>query len=295
MKALLNAQLAMLLRIAIIAVLYAGMALGQNPHLKIQWDANPEGNVVEYQVFRSLNPDAFGNEPIAVVANSVTFFDDFDVQQGQRYYYSVRARNDFSLSSDLSASKWGEIADLNVSLPTVDTTTVTISWRTPEAYQSQVIYGTLFLDQYSPLSTNAVTDHSVTLDNLESGTTYFFSCLSLDPSGNVLASTDTTFTTLGEASQVQQEDQVVIAYPNPARLTDGQTVLFDGLLPGNSVAVFNLSGQLVWESERFERPPALRWDINRADNRALGSGVYVYIVKNDTGKRVASGRVVLIF
>lgn len=73
---------------------------------------------------------------------------------------------------------------------------VTISWTTNEASDSQVEYGTTTAyGLASTLNTALVTSHSQTLTGLSATTTYHFRVKSKDAAGNLATSTDATFTT----------------------------------------------------------------------------------------------------
>jgi parallel beta-helix repeat protein len=73
----------------------------------------------------------------------------------------------------------------------------TITWTTNEAATTQVEYGaTTAYGSFSTLDSGLVTQHSATLGNLASSTTYHFRVISLDAGGNKTMSPDNSFTTL---------------------------------------------------------------------------------------------------
>jgi hypothetical protein len=80
----------------------------------------------------------------------------------------------------------------------------------------------------------------------------------------------------------------VVAYPNPFRARAGQGVVtFDGLLPGDSVAVYDLSGTKIFEAAASGRQ--LRWNAT-----AVASGVYFYRVESAVKADVATGKVAVV-
>ncbi|MEK6583650.1 MAG: fibronectin type III domain-containing protein, partial [Nitrospirota bacterium] len=73
---------------------------------------------------------------------------------------------------------------------------VTITWTTVEVSNSQVEYGTTTTyGSSSPLYSNNITSHSITLNSLSASTTYHFRVKSTDAAGNLATSGDYTFTT----------------------------------------------------------------------------------------------------
>jgi chitodextrinase len=72
----------------------------------------------------------------------------------------------------------------------------TITWSTNEASDSQVEYGlTTSYGSSTPLNTNLVTNHSVTLSGLTAGATYHYRVKSKDAAANGATSGDYNFTT----------------------------------------------------------------------------------------------------
>lgn len=280
-------------KILFIVIFIFGVTISaQTPHLKIAWDPNNDGNVTAYNILRGVSPDNL--QLIETVNHPTDVFDDFTVSPNRRYYYSVQAVNGFGLTSSESPAKWGEIITVNdLTIAEVDTYDVNISWTSEAPYQTQLIYGSSYpLENYSPLQTDLTTQHQVLLQGLNGQTTFYFSALSIDPQGNVIASTDTSFTTAGVATQIEDEERLVIAYPNPYKGVQNG-MFFDGLEPGDKVMVYNLGGGKIWESDAAPQR-RMRWEVNTQQSEPVGSGVYVYIVKNEQGKKVASGKVVIV-
>lgn len=86
----------------------------------------------------------------------------------------------------------------------------TITWTTNEASDSQVIYGpTTAYGTTSPLNTNIVTSHTITLNGLTSGTLYHYRVRSRDAAGNQGLSGDFTFTTLASSGPVLYVDGLI--------------------------------------------------------------------------------------
>ncbi len=78
----------------------------------------------------------------------------------------------------------------------VTNSSASINWTTNEAADSQVEYGpSTSYGSSTPIDTNRVTSHSMTLGGLLSGTTYHFRVKSRDAAGNLATSGDFAFTT----------------------------------------------------------------------------------------------------
>src|SRR5277367_3306902 len=78
----------------------------------------------------------------------------------------------------------------------ITTSSATITWTTNTNTSSQVNYGTTAAyGQKSALNSTLATSHSVTLSGLTSSTLYHYQAVSVDGSGNQVASADFTFTT----------------------------------------------------------------------------------------------------
>lgn len=88
----------------------------------------------------------------------------------------------------------------NVNKTNITQTSVTVTWITNEASDSQVDYGTsTSYGSSSPLNSTDVTSHSVALSGLTAGTLYHYRVKSRDAAGNLAISGDFTFTTLSAA------------------------------------------------------------------------------------------------
>jgi fibronectin type 3 domain-containing protein len=78
----------------------------------------------------------------------------------------------------------------NVKIGTVNDTSVTVTWETDEKADSLVNYG--LQEDYGIVRVPTVdrTQHSITLDNLDSGRVYYFRVVSADEEGNQGISAD---------------------------------------------------------------------------------------------------------
>jgi hypothetical protein len=152
-------------------------------------------------VFRSTN----GTNYSQLATTAGTSYVDTGLTQ-QTYYYEVEACDSAnncggftSPVSDYPTGKFTAPANL-ISGPdvTVNTRSVTITWTTDRTSDSSIEYG-LVTNQYSSTeatNSNQVTSHSITLDNLQPGTTYYYRAQWDDNDGNLGTSSENVFTTL---------------------------------------------------------------------------------------------------
>jgi hypothetical protein len=171
--------------------------------LAVSWNqpSSAGAGIASYKVFRST--DGINYTDIASTAGT-SYVDSNLVQQ--TYYYEVQACDSAnncgqitSPVSDYPTGKFTSPANL-ISGPdvTVNTRSATIVWTTDRTSNSSVEYG-LSSGVYYPTqaaNSNQVTSHTITLNNLQAGTTYYYSALWTDEDGNIGTSPETTFTTL---------------------------------------------------------------------------------------------------
>ena len=116
---------------------------------------------------------------------------------------------------------------------------VTITWTTDKAANSQVQYGTTAsYGLSSPVSdSGGVTSHSVTLSGLTANTVYHFSVKSIDSSGDLASSPDQTFTTQAAPPFISSFNA------NPTTLTSGSSTILSWVVSGaSSVLITNPNG-----------------------------------------------------
>lgn len=174
-----------------------------NWRLALTWDvpSNVGAGIASYKIFRSTNNVDF----TAVGSSSSTTYIDANLSQ-QRYYYRVQACDstnncgaNSSTVSDTPTGKFTTPAEL-VAQPTVsDITTkrATIRWSTDRASDSKIAIGTAS-GSYSPSEVGSslqVSSHSLNLENLSAGTTYYFVAKWTDGDGNTGSSQEFSFTT----------------------------------------------------------------------------------------------------
>jgi len=174
-----------------------------NWKLALSWEAptNVGSGVSTYKVFRSTNGTSYTD----IASTAGTSYVDSNLSQ-VLYYYKVQACDSAnncggftSVVSFLPTGKFTSPANL-ISGPTASssTRTASVTWTTDRASDSSIEYGlssgNYFNNDVS--NSNQVTSHTVTLDNLAAGTTYYYRAQWTDVDGNIGTSGEQTFTTL---------------------------------------------------------------------------------------------------
>jgi hypothetical protein len=175
-----------------------------NWKLAISWEqpSNVGSGIASYKVYRSTNDITYS----IVASNSGASYVDSGLTQ-QRYYYKIRACDSanncgaFSTAVDeIPTGRFTTPAELTSEpvLSNISTRRATITWSTSRASDSKIAIGTTpgsySTDEVS--NSQQTTSHSITLANLQSGTTYYYKARWTDTDGNTGSSTEQSFTTL---------------------------------------------------------------------------------------------------
>ncbi len=174
-----------------------------NWRLAITWDAPTfvGAGVSSYKVYRSTDNSNF----TLAGSSSSTSFVDTGLQQNT-YYYRIKACDsanncsaNSTVASGLPTGKFTSPAGATSDPIVSDTTTkrAKISWSTDRASDSKVLIGTTS-GSYSASevgNSSQVTAHTIDLDNLAAGTTYYFKARWTDEDGNTGESQEAIFKT----------------------------------------------------------------------------------------------------
>ena len=171
--------------------------------LAISWDqpSTIGAGIATYKIYRSTDDTDFTD----IASTAGTSYVDANLNQ-EVYFYKVQACD--------SANNCGAFTDVVQLLPTgkftsaanlldgpsvtVSTRTATISWITDRDSDSSVEYG-LSTNHYfnnDVANTTQAISHSITLNNLNAGTTYYYRAQWTDVDGNIGTSNESSFTTL---------------------------------------------------------------------------------------------------
>ncbi len=174
-----------------------------NWRLAITWDSPVDtgAGIASYKVLRSTNNVAFS----FVGSSTSTTYIDAGLNQ-QLYYYKVRAcdstnncGSESTVVQMLPTGKFTSPATLtsDPSASNLTTKKATITWATDRASDSKIALGTTS-GQYGSSEIGNSTQinlHTIQLDNLSAGTTYYYVAKWTDEDGNTGTSQEFTFTT----------------------------------------------------------------------------------------------------
>ncbi len=174
-----------------------------NWRLAVTWNepSSVGAGVESYKIYRSTDNSSYS----VVGSSSSTSFVDAGLSQ-QLYYYKVKAcdsaNNCGAYSSSVSDTPTGKFTSpagitSKPKVSNITTKRATISWSTERDSDSKVAIGTAS-NKYSDSeigNSDQVTSHSIDLDNLAAGTTYYFKAKWTDEDGNTGVSQEYTFKT----------------------------------------------------------------------------------------------------
>ncbi len=183
----------------------------ENWRLALSWDVPEQigAGVSSYKVYRSLTAtscsDTLTNFTLVGSSNSTSFVDTNLSQQ--TYNYCIKAcdsaNNCSAVTPTISKTPTGRFtsAPILISEPMVsdiNTRRATVNWITDRNSDSKIQYGLTtneyFTEEIS--NSNDTLDHTVTLNNLQPGQTYYFRAKWTDEDGNTGVSEELSFTTL---------------------------------------------------------------------------------------------------
>lgn len=172
--------------------------------LALSWDAPTAtgSGVAYYEVHRSTN----GTDFAKISTTSSESYVDTKLSQVM-YYYKIKACDNTSNCGEFSSSvsflpdgRFTSAAEL-ISEPVVSQITTrkaVVSWVTGRASDSKIAYGTDSKKYFSEevASSEPVSRHELTLNNLSPGTKYYFKAKWTDEDGNTGEATEMNFNTL---------------------------------------------------------------------------------------------------
>ncbi|GAB4158258.1 MAG: hypothetical protein Fur003_2060 [Candidatus Dojkabacteria bacterium] len=171
--------------------------------IAVSWEAPDDvgAGIESYKVFESTNNDTFTE----IAETSGTAYVHTGITQ-QTHYYKIKAcdsvNNCGAFSSTVSLypdGRYTEAPTITSGPITAEVTTKSakIKWSTSRQADSKVQYGLKSGVYYEeePSNSNMTTDHSITLNSLTPGTTYFYRARWTDEDGNTGTSNEQIFTT----------------------------------------------------------------------------------------------------
>jgi len=133
-----------------------------------------------------------------------------------------------------------------------------------------------FTEDNSPLLSNTVTDLAI---NGETGDVY-------------MATARGMVAYKGTATEPDDENSDVYAYPNPVRPGYGGPIAIKGMVGNASVKITDINGNLVYET-RAEGGQAV-WNGYDFDGDRARSGVYLVFISNDDGSETMVTKILFV-
>jgi hypothetical protein len=100
----------------------------------------------------------------------------------------------------------------------------------------------------------------------------------------------------GAASKLENDLKKAHCYPNPYKPNSGlghSKITFARLTNHTKVRVYNISGELVYDTERDTPTGELDWDVRNKNGENIASGVYIYLLADELGNK-AKGKFAVV-
>ena len=187
----------------------------------VSWKTDtPSTSIVKYGLsYGSYTYTAIGDS--STTAHSVVLS---GLTPSTTYYYIVESTNNVgtthsneqTFTTSMQSDTTPPVIS-NIVVSSVTGNSAVITWTTNESANGTVQYGTNTSYGLTKGHSNYIKSHSITLTNLNSGTTYHFKVSSSDSSGNAAQSSDYTFTTTQENYPLSISNVQILDYNfNPA-------------------------------------------------------------------------------
>ena len=165
--------------------------------VELNWEESNASYFGQYSIYRN-------NQLIANISSkSITSYLDEGLDGASTHQYQISATNINGIEGEKSDSVYmttlipDTIAPVisNVSIVSLSTTSVTIEWKTDESSDSKIEYGPSQTElNGSDISQDYTTEHSVTINNLQNASTYYYKVISCDTDDNCAENFGEAFT-----------------------------------------------------------------------------------------------------
>ena len=100
----------------------------------------------------------------------------------------------------------------------------------------------------------------------------------------------------GPASKLESDLKKAHCYPNPYKPNSGlghNKITFARLTSKTKVRIYNVAGELVYETERDTPTGELDWDVKNKSGEDIASGVYIYLIADELNHK-AKGKFAVV-
>jgi hypothetical protein len=91
------------------------------------------------------------------------------------------------------------------------------------------------------------------------------------------------FALFGNVQEVKTDIKV---YPNPYYAGKDDLLLFTDVYPSSNLRIYTISGELIKILEDEDKDGKIEWDARNEKGCLVASGIYLYITKGASGKKV---------
>ncbi len=211
-------------------------------NVDLSWNASGDQSwVSEYVVYQ----DAI---PVATLAASVLVANINGLESSKSYTFTVKAKDAsgsvISVSNEQTITTKTPVGpQLSLEYSNIGDHSVDINWVA--IGDETWVAGYVIYQDGVQIDTVSASVYTITMNGLESGTTYYFTIKAIDASGNIIAFTEIkAFTTLlsSDANPIKTQEERIILYPNP---TSGLVYLKNAV--DGDLCLLNLYGQVVYK------------------------------------------------
>ncbi len=187
-----------------------------------------------------------------------------------------------------------DLIDLNITA--TESRLIHIAVETDLPAQLDMQYWLEEMYMYSYRSKPYTYKHEFVLSHLLQDTTYFYTLTLRDTSGFQLSAQRDSFrTSFGNNQLMAKED--IIVFPNPFKVSQGHENIIFANFPQEAaqLLVYTPAGELVYHQWFQDMPPPrVIWGVVNDHNQQLASGLYIYLISAENGRKIKSGKFAVI-
>lgn len=137
--------------------------------------------------------------------------------------------------------------------------------------------------------------HDFYLSGLQPDVSYSYVLVLQDTSGFRVTAADSAFTYI-PGGEPNAGDKVIV-YPNPYRPSGGHTFVVFDHLPQEAarISIYTPAGELVYRADlQGNQTRRWKWAVVNDREQPLASGFYIYVIRDEKGKKIHSGKVAVL-
>lgn len=254
--------------------------------LRASWTANdPQSGIDSYSYsIRRVSDDFVVVDWLSVGASTSVTNDTLNLDEGEAYYFAVKATNRAGLESEEGRSNGITVDTIppvisQLAVESVNYSTVRVIWSTDEPSTSRVEYGlTSAYGTLTPLDSRLVIGHIMNISGLALSNTYYYRVYSKDAAGNEAVSEGGTFNTPADLNP--PDTQISSGPGSGAKVCEG-TVTFG--FTGSDDATHVSQLQYSWSLNGGAASPFSAVNTQTFNNLASGRHTLVVAARDLSG------------